>query len=313
MNEIKINEHGETEVQIAKIGKVFGSDRNGNAVEQNFTDEAFAKIAEDLNSGNKEILIDQDHKSLKPGVERDTTAAGWASGFKVVPGKGLFGTIKWTDIGRKLIENRCFRWLSPVFKLNENKEPVELVNAAMTNMPAQKGIEPIINSAPVEISEQNLTKETLIMEITRDALVQLIKDVLAEQAKPVEEVKAEEKTEEVKNEETPSEKPVEEKTEEVKEEVKEEIKVAEEVPAEKPVEEKPVEEKAENACPAKNEEVPTEKVVEEKKEEDKEVIKIEALNSAPSSLGVGVKEDEPWKQLTGKEFWDWLAKHPQGV
>jgi hypothetical protein len=62
------------------------------------------------------------------------------------------------------------------------------------------------------------------------------------------------------------------------------------------------------------EEVETEKVEEPKeiikeKEED-EVIKIEALNSAPSiSLG-----NEPiWKKLTGKEFREWCENHPRGI
>ena len=68
-------------------------------------------------------------------------------------------------------------------------------------------------------------------------------------------------------------------TEEVKEEVKEEIK---------------------------------EEVAEEKMDdkEDEEVIKIEALNSAPTALkDVSGKSD--WMSLHGQAFWDYLAKHPE--
>lgn len=86
-------------------------------------------------------------------------------------------------------------------------------------------------------------------------------------------------------------------TEEVKEEVKEEIqegkedgKTKEEVKEE--VKEEIVEEK------------------EEEKEKKEEVIKIEALNSAPTALK-DVSGKDKWMNLHGKDFWDYLAKHPE--
>lgn len=299
MEDIKINDNGESDVQLASIGVVIGSDAKGNPIEQNFTKESFEKIAKNLNDTNTEILIDTDHKSIKPGVEKDSTANGWASDFRVEDGKGLFARIKWTDIGRKLIENRCFRWLSPVFKLNDKKEPVELVNAALTNMPAQKSLNPIINSAPIDIQEESNKKETIIMNITKEELVQLIKDVISDQ----------------NNTNLPTPETKEEVKEDIKEETKEEVN--EDVKEEK-VDEESKSETSENSCSvtSKNEEV-KEEVKEEIKPEEKkeeEVIKIEVLNSACSStLGVSVKEEEPWKQLTGKDFWDWLEKHPNGI
>ena len=64
----------------------------------------------------------------------------------------------------------------------------------------------------------------------------------------------------------------------------------------------------------KNEEVsPGETApVEEKKEEEKkeEVIKIEALNSAPTAFK-DVSGKDKWINLHGKEFFDYLAKHPE--
>ena len=54
-----------------------------------------------------------------------------------------------------------------------------------------------------------------------------------------------------------------------------------------------------------------EEVAEEKADkEDDEVIKIEALNSAPTALkDVSGKSD--WMSLHGQAFWDYLAKHPE--
>ena len=54
-----------------------------------------------------------------------------------------------------------------------------------------------------------------------------------------------------------------------------------------------------------------EEIAEEKADkEDDEVIKIEALNSAPTALkDVSGKAD--WMSLHGQAFWDYLAKHPE--
>ena len=206
-----------------------------------------------------------------------------------MPGKGLFGKIHWTDIGRKLIENRVFRWLSPSWYLDKNThEPVEMTSVALTNKPSQAGrIEPIVNSQPIELTDN---KEEYEMTMTKEELVSLIKETVAVMnAQPVkEEVEeavvenacSEDKAEEpVENEcsDDKAEKPVENecekdanvvKNEDTPEEVKEEVKeeIVEEV-------------KEEAAEPVKEE------VEEEKKEE---VIKLEALNSTPKTEGIDI-------------------------
>ncbi len=103
------------------------------------------------------------------------------------------------------------------------------------------------------------------------------------------------------DEEKPVDNACPEKTEEVKNE-------------ETPTEEKPVD----NACSEKKEDSDKSEVkneaapVEEKKEEEKkeEVIKIEALNSAPTAFK-DVSGKDKWINLHGQEFWDYLAKHPE--
>lgn len=52
-------DNGESEVQIAAIGKVFGTGPDGEPVEQNITEEALEKLAE-LHKDD-EILVDEDH------------------------------------------------------------------------------------------------------------------------------------------------------------------------------------------------------------------------------------------------------------
>lgn len=314
-------------VQIAPIGEYVGSDAKGNPIPEKIDAESLQKIADGLNSTETEVLADIDHNASKPGVEKDTKAAGWFHKFVVDPLKGLFATLKLTKHGKELLENREYRYISPTFKLDKDGKPLELHTASLTNLPAFQGyIDPILNT------ESNM--ETITMEMTIEQLKELIKGVIAdlkkeEAVKKVEEeIKTENEVHEdivenleekkdaiesgvVQNSEPDKkgedeEKPVEnacaDKTGEVKNE-------------ETPTEEKPVENTAttQNTCSEKKEEVKNEEApVEEKKEEEKkeEVIKIEALNSAPTAFK-DVSGKDKWMNLHGQEFWDYLAKHPE--
>ena len=301
MTELKDTiDNGESEVQIATIGTVIGTGPDGEPVEQHLTEQSLMALAD--KHKDEELLVDQDHESEMFGK---TEAKGWLSGLKFIPGVGLFGKIKWTDIGRKLIENRVFRWLSPSWTLNKDtKEPINMTSVALTNKPSQAGrIEPIVNSAPVEISETKPNMEEVEMTITKEELVSLIKETVAsmnsEQKTDTQEMQNAEcecgKTDEmVDNACGKTDKMVdnacgnkadvtknEEVTDEVKDEVKEEIK----------------------------EEVAEEKM-DDKKDDEEEVIKIEALNSAPIALkDVSGKDD--WMSLHGDRFWKYLADHPE--
>ena len=281
MEELKDTiDNGETEVQIATIGTVVGSDVDGNPVEQNFTEDSLKKIAENTTD---EVLVDAEHQSEKGGT---TEAKGWLSKLNFVPGKGLMGFIKWTDIGRKLVENRVFRWLSPSWLIDKvTKEPVAMTSVALTNKPSQMGrIDPIINQEPLN--------GKFTMDITKEELVNLIKETVVNYC-------SEKKEEEVKNEVVDQP-----KAEETKEETTEPVKETADEPKQQVVSEEPKTEE-----PKKNE--PVAIVIEETKvEEKKEVIKEEALNSAPT-IGSDVSGKAEWMKLRGKEFFAYLKNHPE--
>ena len=128
------------------------------------------------------------------------------------------------------------------------------------------------------------------MDITKEELINIIKDVVVNYC-------SEKKEEEVKNE--VGEQP---KAEDTKEETVESAKEIADEPKQKVVSEEPNTEE-----PKKNE--PTAIVIEETKvEENKEVIKEEALNSAPT-IGSDVNVEPEWKKLHGREFLDWYKKN----
>lgn len=274
--------NGETEVQVTTVGEVTGSDEKGEPKVQNFTEASLQRIAET----HDDVLVDIDHESEREGK---TAAAGWLSKLHLVPGVGLFGKIRWTDIGKRLIDNRVFRFLSPSFLIDEKtREPLAMTSVALTNRPAQKGqIKPIVNSEakedalPKEGSEanENDIKELSDMEIEkiREDLKEEVMNAVRELIEDLKEAKEATEAEEVK-------------AEEPKEEAKEEAK-EEEVKSEEAVE-APKEEKSMSEEPKE----------EEKKEE--EVIKIETLNSAPKPTLA--PKAEKWRGMTPSEFCKWV-------
>ena len=286
-------DNGESVVQIAGIGKVIGSDIDGNPVEQELDEESLKKLADKLNASGREILVDRDHASSKPGLDRDTSAQGWASEFEVREGQGLFGKVRWSDIGKKLVENRVFRWLSPVFKLGSDKKPVDMNAIALTNTPSQMLIKPVLNQAADEESiESKETTEGKDMDI--EEIKKIVRDVLKEAGLAVDGKDA--VVEAVKRE------VAEEKLDKLKDEA--ELKAAEAVVESMTAKDEKAKEEVKNeACDKVKDEVKNEVCDEVKKEDLKEeVIKAEVLNQKPT-IGLAAKGDaEKWRSMNSSEF-----------
>ncbi len=138
---------GSTLVQVSPLGNFVGSDSEGMPVDETITVDSLKRILQNITG---EILVDVDHASDKGD---STKAAAWATDFRVVDflagnSNGLYARLKWTKYGRELVENREYRYLSPVWTLDDSNEPIQLLTIALTNKPALKGISPIINSEP---------------------------------------------------------------------------------------------------------------------------------------------------------------------
>ena len=301
MESITTTDNGELDVHIAPIGEFKGSNSLGNPVPEKITKDSLEALAEKLNKGD-EILADIDHQSCKPGVERDTRAAGWFSKFVVDPVKGLFAKLKLTNKGKELIQSREYRYFSPTFILDENGSPTDLHSVSLTNLPAFKGhIKPILNSEP------NI-KESIEMEITKEDLIQLIKDTVASMNEAPVEDKAEMKeVEEVKEEKASDDTTdtcdtceVEEKKEVVNACGKAKVVKNEEV------KEEPAATTAEAPKASEDKEIAVDK---NEDKTEKEVIKIQALNSAPTvGIGDSITDSCGWERKHGKAFFDELKK-----
>ena len=287
-------DNGESVVQIAGIGRVVGSDVDGNPVEQELDEESLRRLADSLNASGREVLVDRDHASSRKGLDRDTSAQGWASEFEVREGKGLFGKVKWSDVGRKLVENRVFRWLSPVFRIGKDMKPVDMQAIALTNTPSQPLLKPVLNQAANGETIENTEKaEGLEMNVEdiRKIVFEVLKETgLASDDKAVvaEEIKKEIAEEKLDRLEDEAEKKAVEAMvesaakEEVKNEACNEVKT-----------EAANEVKNEAACETKDE---VKDVVKD------EVIKAEVLNQKPT-IGMAAGADAcKWRGMKGQDF-----------
>jgi hypothetical protein len=100
------------------------------------------------------LLVDFDHFSLDDRARSE--AAGWIVDL-VGRETGLWGNIRWSDVGEDAVKGGRYRFLSPVWARsdcvdlgNGRVRPVRLLNAAVTNDPNLKGLVPLANSGPVD-------------------------------------------------------------------------------------------------------------------------------------------------------------------
>ena len=298
--------YGTVDVQISPIGDFKGSSADGKPIPEHITKETLTQLADSLNESNDEILVDVDHKSTRSGNDKDTKAAGWLSKFIVDPIKGMFAKLKLTRYGRDLVDSREYRRLSPVFALNTNGEPIELHSVGMTNRPA-------LNMKPILNSEPN-AKEIIEMQITKDDLIQLIKDtVMSMNETPVEEKKDMADTTDTSekcdtDDGTCDTDDVEDK---VEEKVEEKTEVSNACGKAKVVKNEDAKEETATTTAETPKATEDKEIVADKNEEkkEKEVIKIQALNSTPSvGIGDSVTPKCGWESKHGKAFFDELKR-----
>lgn len=324
-DDIPTYDFGESLVQIAPIGIFQGTAPDGNPMEEKITKEALDEVL--FNYDGSELLLDVDHRSMR-AMESDTKAAGWIYDLKVVDGlgrlDGLYGRIRWTDYGRRLIETREYRFISPVFKV-EGGMPFALVNAGLTNRPALETIMPILNS-----KADNDGGTTVIMKTDNTEEEKKLDETNVENTAVTQNTAPTQKTEPEKKDggqATDGEDTKETKPAEVTNTCSDDDK--------KPVENACSDDKdggqatdgedtdgddkeeTQNTAPEQTTEAPTtEKKEEEKKDgETEEVISLEVLNQAPEKkVEQTVTENDKLKKalsLKGKAFFDYLKANPE--
>lgn len=296
---------GETLVMISPLGTFYGYSTNG-AVEEVIDQEVIDHLVSEYNTNPVELLMDIDHKSMRAPEERDTTAAGWIYGLVAVKDlgrlSGLYGKVKWTDVGRHLVESRQYRFISPVFDVVEGR-PVRIINAALTNRPALNTISPILNTTNNDDLE--VGENTDKIDMTKEEVIELVKELLKKNSETTENACSKDK--EVKNADKSSNEDDNDSFE-----VKKEDEVVESTPKDKSSKDC----KADADNKVDDDSTTTSNSDDCKEDDDKmeddsddEVIKEEVLNSAPT-IGIDVgSSTKKWQNLHGAEFFKYIETH----
>ncbi len=145
------------------------------------TEESFNEIIKNFKNKKSDIVVDYEHQTLE-GAK--APASGWIKELKKENDK-LYAKIKWTEKAKKMIKNREYRYLSPVFiKNTKDRESGEnigwtLHSIALTNTPFLEELKPIKNKG------ENLATDN------REEELKKLKEQLAQKESEIEELKKE--------------------------------------------------------------------------------------------------------------------------
>lgn len=137
------------------------------------TQEDILKIIENAKQRVNDIVIDYEHQTLK---DTEAPAAAWVKELINRGEDGLWARVDWTPRARKYLENREYKYLSPVLlAIGQDDDgwnrPSVLHSAALTNKPFIDGMTPIVNKyfEFKEADDKMLEKLIKILALKKDA------------------------------------------------------------------------------------------------------------------------------------------------
>lgn len=106
--------------------------------------ESFRMMKEHMEHRAVDIVIDYEHQTLK---DMQAPAGGWIKEL-VLKSDGIFAKVEWTKRAKNYLQNREYRYLSPVVMVRKkDRKASQIHSVALTNTPAINGMMPIVNSA----------------------------------------------------------------------------------------------------------------------------------------------------------------------
>jgi phage I-like protein len=103
--------------------------------------ESLADMVKAFGARGTDLVIDYEHQSLNGG---QAPAAGWIKDLEVRE-DGLWAEVEWTGQAEAYLRQREYRYFSPVLRLDPaTRQPRELMNVALTNVPAIQGLSPLV-------------------------------------------------------------------------------------------------------------------------------------------------------------------------
>lgn len=143
-------------IHLAPIGKWPQWDDEGNKVIQ---DVSIKTIENMMAAFDNPVLVDCDHTSEEGG---STKAMAWITQLAHEEGVGLRGKMEFTEDGAKLVSNGEYRYVSPVWIIDNDGCPTRLVSVALTNRP-NLPVRAIGNSQKTVVNNNNAKEGNKIM------------------------------------------------------------------------------------------------------------------------------------------------------
>lgn len=129
------------EVQLLPSGEVRPRGKTAFVVDE----EARALMMAAYEEAETDLVIDYEHQSLSGS---EAPAAGWVRGLADRGEDGIWAAVEWTARAKEYLAGREYRYISPVVLIRKSDDrAVELLGAALTNLPAIDGMTPVVNSA----------------------------------------------------------------------------------------------------------------------------------------------------------------------
>lgn len=132
-----------------------------------FLDEAAAVVViAAFKARGNDMVIDYEHQTLEDG---QAPAAGWIKNLIWKGKEGLWAAVEWTKKAKEYLENKEYRYFSPVMLVGaKDGRVVRLVNIALTNSPKINNLQPIV--AKFDAMETEIEKEAIMIEKLRKLL-----------------------------------------------------------------------------------------------------------------------------------------------
>jgi len=103
--------------------------------------ESLGAMVQAFEARGVDLVVDYEHQSLNGGR---APAAGWIKELEARD-DGLWARIEWTAQAQEYLRQKEYRYFSPVLKLDpETRKPLALLQVALTNVPAMKGVSPLV-------------------------------------------------------------------------------------------------------------------------------------------------------------------------
>jgi len=99
-------------------------------------------IVADFERRGNDMVIDYEHQTLK---DVQAPAAGWVKKITNRGKDGLWGAVEWTKQAKEYLENREYRYFSPVFWVaDKGRKVVKIEHVALTNYPKVNNLKPVM-------------------------------------------------------------------------------------------------------------------------------------------------------------------------